>query len=77
MVDYYDYVLGLVPLALLGVTGVLSAAGVDTFVALPVGATTAGLVVGHALFVNGPVDRPSDADVLTQSSTGQTPMHAD
>jgi len=75
MVEYYDYVLGLVPLALVGITGVLHVIGVSTLIAIPVGATVAGLVVGHALFVNSPVDAPDDA--TTRSSAGRTPMNAD
>ncbi|RMB18102.1 hypothetical protein ATH50_1549 [Haloplanus aerogenes] len=79
MIDYYDYVLGFVPLALVGITAVLSAIGVDTLLAVPVGATVAGLAVGHALFVNGPVVRPADApdDAPARSSTRQTPINAD
>jgi hypothetical protein len=57
MADYYDYVLGFVPLTLVGLTAVLSAVGVDLLVAVPVGASLAGLAVGHALFVNGPDGR--------------------
>jgi len=79
MADYYDYVLGFVPLALVGITAVLSAVGVDTLVAVPVGAAAAGLAVGHALFVNGPVVRPADPsdDAPARSSTGQAPINAD
>jgi len=54
MPEYYDYVLGFVPLALVGLTGVLRVAGVDPLIAIPVGATAAAVAVGHALFVNGP-----------------------
>ena len=56
MVGYYDYVLGLIPLTLLGLTGLLLVTGMGLTTAVPLGAGVSGLVVGHALFVNGPVD---------------------
>ena len=55
MTGYYDLILGLIPLALIGVTGAVSAAGLSLAVAVPVGATVSVLLIGHALFVNGPV----------------------
>jgi hypothetical protein len=59
MIGYYDYVLGLIPLTLLGLTGLLLVTGMGLTTAVPLGAGVSGLVVGHALFVNGPVD-PTD-----------------
>lgn len=56
MVGYYDVVLGLIPLTLLGVTGSLSVGGVPTVPAVTIGALIATAFVGHALFVNGPGD---------------------
>jgi hypothetical protein len=76
MVGYYDYVLGVVPLALVGITAALRAVGVESLVAIPVGAAAASLVVGHALFVNGPVDR-AVGETPGRSSTGQSPINAD
>ncbi len=61
MTQYYDLVLGLIPLALLGTTGVLHAAGVGLTSAVPVGGLLAVLLVGHALFVNAPVDAPAQS----------------
>ena len=60
MSNYYDYVLGLIPVALFGISGLLHAAGFALTTAVPVAATVAVLVVGHALFVNGPIDAQSD-----------------
>jgi hypothetical protein len=86
MPEYYDYVLGVVPLALIGLTGVLRVAGVDLLVAVPVGAATAGLAVGHALFINGPVEGATDASVddsparspsSPASATDRPPANAD
>lgn len=54
MAQYYDYVLGVIPLLLVGLTGILSIAGLAFTAALPVGAGVAALVIGHALFVNIP-----------------------
>ena len=55
MTGYYDYVLGLIPLTLLGLTAILVVGGLELTTAVPLGAGVSGLVVGHALFVNGPV----------------------
>jgi len=74
MPDYYDYVLAFVPVALVGITAVLGAAGVDLLVAIPVGAAAAGLAVGHALFVNGPAD---ETPVRSASSPDRSPVNAD
>ncbi len=60
MSEYYDVILGLIPLAFLGTVGGFSLSGFSITTAV----TAAGLVgvtlVGHALFVNGPVDRTPD-----------------
>ena len=66
MTGYYDLILGLIPLALIGVTGAVSAAGLSLAAAVPVGATVSVLLIGHALFVNGPVD-------ISPESTSATP----
>ena len=51
---YYDAILGLIPLALLGVAGGLYVLGLPFTFATAIGATTAALMIGHAMFVNGP-----------------------
>lgn len=56
MTDYYDAVLGLIPLAMLAVTGVLTLAGVELSTAVPVGAAVSVGLIGHAMFVRAPVD---------------------
>ena len=59
MTDYYDYVLALIPGTLLGVAAVLSLFGLPLETALSFGGALSALVVGHAVFVNGPVaDEP-------------------
>ncbi|WP_227354955.1 hypothetical protein [Haladaptatus salinisoli] len=69
MTGYYDLILGLIPLALIGVTGAFSVAGLTMTMAVPLGATASVLLIGHALFINGPVDESSQL----QSSTPVNP----
>ena len=54
MAHYYDLVLGLIPLALGGITTLLAAFGVSLTVAVPVAATVAVALIGHGLFVRSP-----------------------
>lgn len=54
MTCYYDYVLGLIPAVMIGVTAALSVAGVSLTTSLPIGAAGAIAVIAHALFVNVP-----------------------
>lgn len=62
MTGYYDYVLGLIPLTLLGFTALLQVAGVSLTAAIPVASSVPVLLIGHALFVNGPVEStPAEA----------------
>jgi len=74
MPGYYDYVLGAIPLALLGLTAILTAAGLSLSMAVPASAGVSLLLVGHALFVNGPVDAPADAP---DASATNAPVNAD
>lgn len=55
MTDYYDIVLGLIPVSLAGLTGVLLAAGVSWSVSVPVASIATLGIIGHAMFVNAPV----------------------
>lgn len=75
MTGYYDYVLGLIPVAMLGITALLTFVGFSLSLAVPVGASVSALVIGHALFVNGPVaPAPEPA---TTAQTQQAPVNAD
>ncbi|MFC7325280.1 hypothetical protein ACFQMF_11900 [Halorubrum rutilum] len=56
MTGYYDYVLGLIPAALIGVTAFLNLVGLSLTAALPGGALVAGGVMVHAMFVRNPVE---------------------
>lgn len=73
MTGYYDYVLGVIPLTLLGITTTLSIVGFPLTMAVPAGASVAALVIGHALFVNGPVT-PTQPQAPTPQSP---PVNAD
>lgn len=74
MADYYDYVLGFVPSALVVVTVALRAVGVEFAVAMSTGAAVASLAVGHAVFVNGPSDERASDDAHASDAA---PMSAD
>ena len=56
--NYYDLILGLIPLALLGLTGVLTFGGITLTTAVPIAATASVGLIGHAMFIRAPVDRP-------------------
>ncbi|WP_323676996.1 hypothetical protein [Halorubellus sp. PRR65] len=60
MTGYYDIVLGAIPLSLLGISGSLTfATDLALSTAVTLGALVAVALIGHAMFVNGPVDAPS------------------
>ena len=71
MPGYYDYVLGAIPLALFGLTGLLSVSGLSLTSAVPLAAAVAVLLIGHAMFVRGPVS-PGSVDGVEEVSTPQT-----
>lgn len=65
MMGYYDVVLGLIPVSLLGITGVLAGVGFDLVLAVRLAAVVCAAITIHALFVRAPVtpddrnDRPT------------------
>lgn len=62
MATYYDLILACIPLVLLGLGGGLNLAGLPQNAAIAIaGLVTLGLV-GHALFVNAPVDPPASSE---------------
>jgi len=80
MTGYYDLVLGLIPLTLLGLSGSLSLAGVTMTSAVTVAATVGLLIVGHALFVNAPVGQEPAAPAATDDASASPqvgPVNAD
>jgi hypothetical protein len=56
MVSYYDSILGLIPATFLLGTGALNLGGLAFEAAIPVASLAAVALVGHALFVRGPVE---------------------
>ncbi|MFB6096381.1 MAG: hypothetical protein ABEJ74_03220 [Haloferacaceae archaeon] len=72
MTGYYDYVLGFIPAALLGITTTLMLAGISLTTAVPLASTVAVAAMGHAMFVNGPVDRSPESVVRARSPEATT-----
>ncbi|WP_306058282.1 hypothetical protein [Natronococcus wangiae] len=71
MTGYYDIVLGLIPVALLGITAALVLVGLSLTAAVPIGAFVAMAIIGHAMFVNAP------ADVAEEPKSARPPLNAD
>ena len=74
MTGYYDLILALIPMALLGIGGTLLVAGVPQALAVSLAGTTAIGMIGHAIFVNGPVETAAAA--ATPASQTQTSGNA-
>jgi len=68
MTGYYDVVLGLIPLALAGISGALLWAGLELTMAVSLASVVGLVLVGHAMFVNGPVS----SDTGTSENAGTT-----
>ena len=74
MTGYYDYVLGLIPAALIGITAFLNLVGLSLTLSLPVGAAVAAGLMLHAMFVKGPVIDGADAvDPTPNGGSAGTP----
>ena len=54
MMDYYDLVLGLIPLSVAGIAVLLVGIGIELFVAVSAGSLFAAFLIGHAMFVRTP-----------------------
>lgn len=67
MTGYYDLVLGLIPLALAGITGVLVFSGLELTTAVPLASIVSVGLIGHAMFVRAPVDSPPATATTTES----------
>lgn len=55
MTEYYDVVLGLIPIALIGITLSLLGLGLEPTIAVPTASLAAVGLIGHAMFVRSPV----------------------
>lgn len=75
MTGYYDIVLGLIPASFVGIAGLLLAVGLTTTAAVSVASLVGVGLVGHAMFVNAPVDAPEQTE--TTSVARDTGMPAD
>ncbi|ELY85997.1 hypothetical protein [Natrinema altunense] len=71
MTGYYDIVLGLIPVALFGITAALLFVGLSLTTAIPLGSLAAMGIIGHAMFVNTPVDAGDE------SRSTRPPINAD
>lgn len=75
--DYYDAVLGLIPLSVGGISVALLWIGISMSLAVSAGALVAAGLIGHAMFVRTPAGRPADYDAPSasghsaQSGTGE------
>ncbi|WP_049984792.1 hypothetical protein [Halobellus rufus] len=69
MTGYYDYVLGLIPLTLFGLTGGLVQTSLSLTQAVPIAAAVAAVIVGHALFVRAPVNATSTSEAVDTGSS--------
>jgi hypothetical protein len=71
MAGYYDVVLGLIPLTLVGVSGGLVATGMALSVAVPLAGLVVIALIGHAMFVrtpgqgSGPAPAPDPPEINT------------
>ncbi|NHN59489.1 MULTISPECIES: hypothetical protein [Halorussus] len=61
--NYYDLILGLIPLALLGLTAILTTVGVGLTTAVPLAGTVSVGMIGHAMFVRTPTETPAPSAV--------------
>jgi hypothetical protein len=68
MTQYHDLVLLFIPLALFGVAGPLTLAGVSLSIAVPIGAGLAIAIMAHALFVRARRDQPVSASISGSES---------
>ncbi|MES3160931.1 MAG: hypothetical protein PPP55_05095 [Halorubrum sp.] len=73
MTGYYDYVLGLIPAALIGITAFLNLVGLSLQAALPVGAGVAAALMAHAMFVRGPMPDAGSSTPDLGSAPGRPP----
>lgn len=54
--NYYDLILALIPLTLIGLIGLLTISGLSLITAVPLAGGVAAGLVGHAMFVKAPID---------------------
>jgi len=74
MTNYYDLVLGAIPLALGGVAALLTVLGIPLTTSVGLAGGLSVGVIGHAMFVNAPVDAPTTS--APAADTPPTDGHA-
>lgn len=78
MTGYYDIVLGLIPASLITISGALVVAGFALTFAVTVASLVSAALVGHAMFVNAPVDaEPAVGTDATANAARDSPLSAD
>ncbi|MDG5778288.1 hypothetical protein VB773_15115 [Haloarculaceae archaeon H-GB2-1] len=75
MAGYYDYVLGMIPIALAGITVLLAGFGFSLTTAVPLASVVSVALIGHAMFVSPPTD--DDSAATTKSATSADIQVAD
>ncbi|GCF12909.1 hypothetical protein Harman_08440 [Haloarcula mannanilytica] len=73
MTGYYDIILGLIPLAMAGISATLYVAGIGLTTAIPMASVVTVGLIGHAMFVRAPVD-PVSNEASTQQSAQSEPL---
>jgi len=77
MAGYYDLILGLIPLALLGISVVLHVGGVAVTAAVSVAGLVTTALIAHAMFVRTPVRSPPPETTSSAVSQTTNPTRAD
>lgn len=72
MTSYYDLILALIPVSMIGLSAALLAVGFSLTTAVPIAASLAVGLIGHAMFVRAPV--PSSP---AQATAGVADVTAD
>jgi len=75
--DYYDLVLGLIPLGLATIASTLFLSGVALTGAVAVASAFAAGLIGHAMFVRAPVDPTSETVTDAPARAESSVPHAD
>lgn len=77
MTDYYDIVLGLIPLTVAGVAGLLFVFGVDPSLSVATGSVLSVPLLAHALFVRAPVAATPETEPTAGAEQTRGPVAAD
>lgn len=77
MTGYYDLVLGLIPVSLITISAAFVVAGFTLTFAVAAASIVGVALVGHAMFVNGPVDADASAHTDAATASRDTPISAD